>query len=63
MSEVKNIRISKVLSELNISLDRAVDFLHEKGFPTENNRNTKISEQEYQTLVNEFDKDRGNKAA
>ena len=31
MSEEKNIRISKVLKELNISLDRAVDFLKEKG--------------------------------
>ena len=27
MSEEKNIRINKVLRELNISLDRAVDYL------------------------------------
>lgn len=63
MSETKNIRISKVLSELNISLDRAIEFLHSKGFETENNRNTKVTQQEYEVLINEFDKDRGKKMA
>ena len=32
MSEEKNIRINKVLRELNISLERAVDYLKDKGF-------------------------------
>ncbi len=31
MSEGREIRINKVLRELNISLDRAVDFLKDKG--------------------------------
>ena len=63
MSEEKNIRINKVLNELNISVDRAIEFLHSHGFETEKSRNTKISQQEYDTLVNEFDKDRGKKMA
>ncbi len=63
MSEEKNIRINKVLNELNISLDRAIEFLHSNGFETENSRNTKVSQKEFDALVNEFDKDRGKKMA
>ena len=46
MSEEKNIRINKTLRELNISLDRAVEFLKEKGIVVESNPNAKISENE-----------------
>lgn len=35
MSEEKTIRINKVLRELNISLDRAVEHLKEKGHEIE----------------------------
>jgi translation initiation factor IF-2 len=39
------IRLNKVLRELNISIDRAVDFLESKGISIEKSPNTKISEE------------------
>ena len=63
MSEEKNIRINKVLRELNISLERAVDYLKDKGVSIEASPNTKISESEYSILCNEFAGDKGNKEA
>ena len=50
MSDERNIRINKVLRELNISLDRAVDFLKEKGISIDSNPNAKISEKEFDIL-------------
>lgn len=63
MSEEKTIRINKVLREFNISLDRAVDYLKEKGIAVESNPNAKISESEYSILQNQFAGDKGNKVA
>ena len=63
MSEEKNIRINKVLRELNISLERAVDFLKDHGIEIVSNPNTKISSSEYEKLCNEFDIDRDKKEA
>ena len=57
------IRINKVLREFNISLERAVDFLKEKGFTIESNPNTKITEELYGILSNQFAGDKGNKDA
>lgn len=51
------IRINKVLRELNISLDRAVDFLDSKGIEIEKSPNTKISQDVYDTLADEFQTD------
>ena len=51
------IRINKVLRELNISLDRAVDFLESKGITIEKSPNTKISQEIYDTLSDEFQTD------
>ncbi|WP_422106130.1 translation initiation factor IF-2 [Winogradskyella sp.] len=51
------IRINKVLRELNISLDRAVDFLESKGIDIEKSPNTKISQEVYDTLSDEFQTD------
>ena len=51
------IRINKVLRELNISLDRAVDFLESKGIEIEKSPNTKISQEIYDTLSDEFQTD------
>ncbi len=56
-----SIRLSKVLKDLNISLDRAVDFLSQKGHDIENNRNTKIDDAQYDVLVKEFEQDRTRK--
>ncbi|MBA5791684.1 leucine-rich repeat domain-containing protein [Flavobacterium sp. xlx-214] len=48
------IRINKVLRELNISLDRAVEFLKAKGYEIEVSPNAKISTEEYEILNEKF---------
>jgi translation initiation factor IF-2 len=63
MSEERVIRINKVLRELNISLERAVDYLNDKGIAIDANPNAKISNNEYAILQNEFEGDKGNKEA
>ncbi|WP_281297439.1 translation initiation factor IF-2 [Flavobacterium limnophilum] len=63
MSEEKIIRINKVLRELNISLERAVDYLKDKGIVVESNPNTKISDDVYNVLCGQFAGDKGNKEA
>jgi translation initiation factor IF-2 len=63
MSEERAIRLNKVLRELNISLDRAVDFLKDKGHAIEASPNAKISGTEYKALFNQFSADQSNKAA
>jgi len=63
MSEERVIRINKILRELNISLDRAVDFLKEKGHEIESSPNAKISQEEYNVLCGQFSADKGNKVA
>jgi len=63
MSEEKVIRINKVLRELNISLERAVDYLKDKGIVVESNPNTKISDDVYHVLCGQFAGDKGNKEA
>lgn len=63
MSEERVIRINKVLRELNISLDRAVDFLKDKGHEIESSPNAKISQEEYGVLCGQFSADKGNKVA
>ncbi|WP_418264733.1 translation initiation factor IF-2 [Flavobacterium faecale] len=63
MSEERIIRINKVLRELNISLERAVDYLKDKGINIESNPNTKISNEEYNVLCGQFAGDRGKKEA
>ncbi|MES2486340.1 MAG: translation initiation factor IF-2 N-terminal domain-containing protein, partial [Bacteroidota bacterium] len=63
MSEERAIRINKVLRELNISLDRAVEFLKDKGHVIEASPNAKISNEEFNALYNQFSADKGNKAA
>ena len=50
----RNIRINKVLRELNISLERAVDFLKDKGVKIESNPNFKINQKEYEILAYQF---------
>lgn len=61
MSET--IRLNKVLKELNISIDRAVDFLNEKGIQVERTPNTKIDQETYSVLIKEFQSDAKQKAA
>jgi translation initiation factor IF-2 len=63
MSEERVIRINKVLRELNISLERAVDYLKDRGIAIESNPNAKISDAEFNILQNQFAGDKGNKEA
>ncbi|REH00187.1 translation initiation factor IF-2 [Flavobacterium aquicola] len=63
MSEERIIRINKVLRELNISLERAVDYLKDKGIAIDANPNAKISDNEFNILQSQFAGDKGNKEA
>jgi len=63
MAEVKKMRLSKVLREFNISLDRAVEHLSSKGITIEARPTTKISESEYLVLSEEFQTDKSKKVA
>jgi translation initiation factor IF-2 len=53
-----SIRLNKVTRNLNVGLSTVVDFLQKKGFSTEANPNTKISDEGYELLVKEFNKDK-----
>ncbi len=59
----ETIRLNKVLRELNISIDRAVDFLESKGFSIEKRPTTKISIEIYEVLSDEFQTDASKKVA
>jgi translation initiation factor IF-2 len=59
----ETVRLNKVLRELNISIDRAVDFLESKGIEIEKRPTTKISEEVHNILSNEFQTDAGKKLA
>ncbi|AXG73409.1 translation initiation factor IF-2 [Flavobacterium arcticum] len=63
MSEERAIRINKVLRELNISLDRAVEYLKDKGYNIDASPNAKISGDERNALYNQFSADKGKKEA
>ena len=56
-------RLNKVLRELNISLDRAVEFLNSKGIEIEARPTTKISSEIYGVLSDEFQTDANKKVA
>ena len=57
------VRLNKVLRELNISIDRAVDFLESKGHEIEKRPTSKISEEIYGLLCDEFQTDADRKEA
>ncbi len=63
MAENANIRLNKVLRELNISLDRAVDYLASKGITIEARPTAKISDEIYHVLQDEFETDMSKKVA
>lgn len=63
MSEGKTIRLNKVLRELNISLDRAVEYLANNGHEIEARPTTKISDEIYSVLQDGFETDANKKAA
>ncbi|MDM9630409.1 translation initiation factor IF-2 [Robiginitalea aurantiaca] len=63
MAENATIRLNKVLRELNISLDRAVDYLNAEGHEVDARPTTKISNEIYQVLLEEFQTDKSKKVA
>ncbi|TDQ22066.1 translation initiation factor IF-2 [Tenacibaculum caenipelagi] len=63
MAEGKKLRLNKVLRELNISLDRAVEHLAKNGHEIEARPTTKISDEEYRILFDGFQTDKSKKVA
>ena len=63
MADDKTLRLNKVLRELNISLDRAIEHLASHGHDVEARPTTKISSNEYQVLLDGFQTDRNKKVA
>ena len=63
MADNKITRLNKVLRELNISLDRAVEFLDSKGIEIEARPTTKISGDIYKVLSDQFQTDANKKVA
>jgi len=57
------IRLNKALRELNISIDRAIDFLESKSHEIEKRPTSKISEEVYELLCSEFQTDASHKVA
>jgi translation initiation factor IF-2 len=58
MSDTELIRINKVLKELNVGLDNAVDYLSSKGIVIDKNPNVKITVEAYQILLGQFSSDK-----
>jgi translation initiation factor IF-2 len=54
----KQLRLSKVAKEFNLSLGKIVEFLASKGKPVDNNPNAKIGDEEYVLLQKEFSGDK-----
>ncbi|XLS29792.1 translation initiation factor IF-2 [Flavobacteriaceae bacterium M23B6Z8] len=63
MAANATMRLNKVLRELNISLDRAVEHLASKGYEVEARPTTKISSEVYNVLLDEFKTDKNKKVA
>merc|ERR1711991_670671 len=63
MAVGKTLRLNKALRELNISLDRAVEHLANNGHQIEARPTTKITQEEYQVLLDGFETDASKKAA
>ena len=63
MPDQPTIRLNKVLRELNISLDRAVEHLVKEGHEVEARPTTKISQEVYKVLLDEFETDKSKKDA
>jgi translation initiation factor IF-2 len=63
MAEISTIRLNLALRELNISLDRAVEFLAQQNIEIEGRPTSKISKNVYQLLLDEFETDKSKKDA
>jgi len=54
MGEEKKIRLSKAAREFNVGISTIIEFLHKKGYDLELNPNSKISNEIYMILANEY---------
>jgi translation initiation factor IF-2 len=54
---MSSIRLSKVCKQLNIGVERAVDYLQAKGHEVERNPNAKISNEQHDLLMDNFQLD------
>ena len=63
MADISTIRLNVALRELNISLDRAVEFLSQKDIEIEARPTAKISKDIYRVLLDEFATDKSKKDA
>ena len=61
MSELSKIRLNKVVREFNISLERVVEFLSSNGHEIDARPTTKISQIQYDLLLNQFSSDRSSR--
>lgn len=57
MTDSKQIRLSKVVKELNVGIDTIVEFLKKKGYSIVKDVNAKISQEIYNELIKEFSSD------
>lgn len=60
---MSGIRLSKVIKDLNISLDRAVEYLISQDVKIEKNPNVKLDQKAHELLVTEFSEDKLKKVA
>lgn len=63
MSNFKTLRLNRVLRELNISLDKAIEYLTLHGYEVEARPTTKLSQVEYQVLLDGFQINANKRAA
>jgi len=57
MGTDKATRLSKLAREFNVGISTIVEFLHKKGYDIDSNPNTKVSEELYDILVEEYKSD------
>jgi translation initiation factor IF-2 len=57
MTDNKATRLSKIAREFNVGITTIVEFLHKKGEKVDSNPNTKITDQQYDMLIEEFSSD------
>ncbi|MDR3272455.1 MAG: translation initiation factor IF-2 [Flavobacteriaceae bacterium] len=60
---MSSIRLSKIIKDLNISLDRAVEYLTSHNVQVEKNPNVKLEQEAYDLLIKEFSEDKLEKDA
>jgi translation initiation factor IF-2 len=63
MTEKPSVRLNKVIRELNISLDRVAEFLISKKIDIEVRPTSKITNETYNILLDEFEGDKSKKVA